>query len=93
MLTVLKIWYLFLVSGSGPTGLKGGQRGLDSALEHIQNYLMARKKFALRHSQTFYCASIEFMDMLLTDGRHKSAFIAKALLLKTLGKAKRRTLH
>jgi hypothetical protein len=27
MLTVLKIWNLFLVSGSGPTGFKGGQRG------------------------------------------------------------------
>jgi hypothetical protein len=35
MLTVLKIWNLFLVSGSGPTGFKGWQRGIDSALASI----------------------------------------------------------
>jgi hypothetical protein len=28
---LLKIWNLFLVSGSGPTGFKGAQRGMDSA--------------------------------------------------------------
>jgi hypothetical protein len=36
-------------------------------LKHIHIYLTAWKKSALKHSQTFSGASIEFMDMLL-DG-------------------------
>jgi hypothetical protein len=42
---LLKIWNLFLVGGSGPTGFKGGQREIDSAFNinppNAENFIPA----------------------------------------------------
>jgi hypothetical protein len=71
MLAVLKSWSLFLVSGSGPTGFKGGNEEWILHLEHIHKFEKSAGKSLRTLNADFFQAIEYFMDMLLTDGQYK----------------------
>jgi hypothetical protein len=53
-LAALKIWTLFLVGGSGPTGIRGGPRGIKPALEHIHKLFNGLEKVRVEAFADFF---------------------------------------